>query len=64
MNNEQGTMKNGIATCLDCLHCKVSAKSMENPRLCFCIKTKTKLRHKESYWLEKKVCPKFYDMGD
>jgi len=31
-------------TCFDCLHCKVSAKSTEKFRLCFCAETKKKAK--------------------
>jgi hypothetical protein len=55
-------MKKKKRTCFDCLHCKVSAKSTENRKLCFCAETKKKTRHKEPYWQTKKVCKKFYDM--
>ena len=48
--------------CFDCLYCKVSRKSTENLRLCFCAKTKKRVKHKEHYWLAKKVCAKFEDM--
>ena len=50
-------------TCFDCLHCKVSAKSTEKCRLCFCAKTEKRGRHKDPYWLEKKVCKNFYNMS-
>jgi hypothetical protein len=50
-------------TCLDCLYCKVSARSTSNCRLCFCSETRAKERHKEQYWLEKKPCGKFDDMA-
>ena len=50
-------------SCADCLHCKVSTRSTEKRRLCFCAKTKKKERHKESYWLIKPVCKKFNDMS-
>ena len=59
MNNEKKVTKN----CGDCLHCKVSKKSTENCRLCFCSETKKKERHKEHYWLARKVCGKFEDMS-
>jgi len=49
-------------TCVDCLHCKVSARSTENRRLCFCSQTKSKERHKEHYWLVKPSCRKFEDV--
>jgi hypothetical protein len=50
-------------TCLDCLYCKVSAKSTANNRLYFCTETVKPKRHKEPYWLVKKVCQEFEDMG-
>jgi hypothetical protein len=50
-------------TCLDCLHCKVSAKSTANMRLCFCAETAKRERHKEAYWAAKKVCKAFENMG-
>jgi hypothetical protein len=49
-------------TCFDCLHCKVSKKSTEKCRLCFCSETKNKGKHKEIYWLKKPVCRHFEDM--
>ena len=48
--------------CVDCLHCKVSAKSTRNQRLCYCAESKKRERHREMYWLSKKVCTEFYDM--
>jgi hypothetical protein len=51
-------------TCLDCLFCKVAAKSTENNRLCYCSETKSKQRHKEKYWLAKKPCDFFEDMTE
>ena len=51
-------------TCIDCLNCKVSATSTDTKRLCFCVETKKKTLHKESYWLEKKICNEFEDMGE
>ena len=50
--------------CLDCLHCKVSAKSTEKQRLCFCEMAENAKTHKEVYWLGKKVCTAFESMGD
>jgi hypothetical protein len=50
-------------TCLDCLHCKVSAKSTAYMRLCFCTEKEKRKRHKELYWFTKKVCKEFFDMG-
>jgi hypothetical protein len=52
-----------LKSCIDCLHCKVSAKSTKNNRLIFCAETKKKQNHKEKYWLAKKVCKKFEDMS-
>jgi hypothetical protein len=49
-------------TCLDCLNCKVSAKSTDKCRLCFCSETKKKINRKETYWLTKKLCVEFEDM--
>jgi hypothetical protein len=49
-------------TCLDCLYCKVSARSTVNCRLCFCSQKKVQVRHKEKYWLMKKLCGEFADM--
>jgi hypothetical protein len=50
-------------TCLDCLYCKVSAKSTVNRRLCFCAKGKKEARHREPFWLAKKLCEEFENMG-
>jgi hypothetical protein len=50
-------------TCIDCLHCKVSAKSTANNRLCYCAKERKKARYREPFWLEKKVCGEFESMG-
>jgi hypothetical protein len=50
-------------TCFDCLNCKVSAKSTEKCRLCFCAETKAKARHKEPYWRKKKICENFEDIS-
>jgi len=49
-------------TCLDCLYCKVSARSTANCRLCFCEK-KGNERHKEQFWQNKKPCSDFEDMS-
>jgi hypothetical protein len=46
-------------TCIDCLHCKVSATSTINNRLIFCADKVKKQNHKEAYWLGKK----FEDMS-
>jgi len=57
-------MRNG-KTCLDCLHCKVSANSINNGRLCFCAVSKKQLRYQEIYWQQKKkLCKKFDDMTE
>ena len=50
-------------TCFDCLHCKVSAKSTEKNRLCFCSETAKKIKHKEPYWQKKRICTLFDDMA-
>jgi hypothetical protein len=50
-------------TCLDCLHCKVSAKSTADVRLCYCVKEGKEARPQEPFWLEKKVCGEFDNMG-
>ena len=50
-------------SCLDCLHCKVSAKSTEKCRLCFCSEKKKKQNHRIAFWVSRKVCNKFEDMS-
>jgi hypothetical protein len=50
-------------SCVDCLYCKVSAKSTENNWRCFCSKAKSAKNHRELYWLAKKVCADFEDMA-
>ena len=50
--------------CFDCLHCKISKKSSEQNRLCFCAKTKAKENHRDGYWLARSVCKKFEAMDD
>jgi hypothetical protein len=50
--------------CVDCLHCRVSAKSTKNKQMCFCSETKKKKRHKIKHWKEQKVCRKFVDLSD
>ena len=55
--------RNKKKNCGDCLHCKVSAASSRNCRLCFCSKDRQKLYDIETYWLLKKVCKKFEDMS-
>jgi hypothetical protein len=51
-------------SCLDCLHCKVSAKSTVNARLCYCAKEGKEVRPLEPFWAEKEVCEAFDSMGD
>ena len=51
-------------TCLDCLRCKVSAKSTEKQRLCFCEMTENMKNYKELYWVDKKICSAFESMGE
>jgi hypothetical protein len=50
-------------TCIDCLHCKVSANSTPYMRLCYCAKEGKEAQHRELFWLEKKVCGEFNNMG-
>jgi hypothetical protein len=50
-------------TCIDCLHCKVSAKSTVNNRMCYCSMSQNREQHKELYWSERKVCGEFSNMG-
>jgi hypothetical protein len=50
-------------TCLNCLHCKVSAKSTAHVRLCYCAKEGKEVRPQEPFWSEKKVCGEFDSMG-
>jgi hypothetical protein len=50
-------------SCIDCLHCKVSATSTKNCKMCFCSETKKKVWHKIAHWEEKKVCKKFVDLS-
>jgi hypothetical protein len=50
--------------CVDCLHCKVSAKSTDKVRLCFCDETANRKLHREMFWLSKVPCRKFDDMGN
>jgi len=51
-------------TCLDCLHCKVSAKSTAYGMLCFCSQNKKKTIHQKAYWLVKTICKKFVNMSE
>ena len=56
------TMRGKRKSCCDCLHCKVSRKSIVKKGLCFCeVKTK-KIERKEKYWRGKEVCRLFDDM--
>jgi hypothetical protein len=48
--------------CVDCLYCKVSAKSTFDCRLCYCSQNNNKTTHKEMYWVKKNVCEKFVNM--
>jgi len=63
MNREKRTGNNEKKTCCDCLHCKVSADSSQNHRLCFCSNAKNKQYDLEFYWLNKSVCKQFADMS-
>ena len=56
-------MGNVKRNCSDCFHCKVSKKSTENCRLCFCAEIGKKVLLDEVYWLKKPVCRKFEDMN-
>ena len=57
-------MINEDKTCLDCLHCKVSAKSNENCRWCFCDVSEKHKKHREIFWQrQKKMCEKFNDIN-
>ena len=62
-SSEQGEMNDENKTCFDCLYCKVSAKSTENRKLFFCSGKRKQERHRESYWLERKLCSRFDDMS-
>jgi len=55
-------MKKEKRYCIDCLHCKVSVRSNEKCRICYCIKIDKNYRYKEKYWQKKKICPQFSDM--
>ena len=67
MSDDKSTKEKDMSdvkkNCLDCLHCKVSAKSTANCMLCFCAITEKKVKHKEHYWHAKKVCDNFDYMG-
>ena len=51
-------------TCVDCLYCKVSKKTTEKRRLCFCSQAQKMGRHNENYWVAKKPCDEFDDMTE
>jgi hypothetical protein len=51
-------------TCLDCLHCKVSASSTRNGRLCFCAAARVREDDLDKYFLNKPLCGKFEDMTE
>ncbi|MDR0288027.1 MAG: hypothetical protein LBI03_10040 [Clostridiales bacterium] len=55
---------NAKEKCVDCLHCKVSAKSVPDFRLCYCSQKKNKTTYKEIYWLKKTACGKFVNMSE
>jgi hypothetical protein len=57
-------MKNENKTCLDCLNCKVSVKSTEKRRMCFCTETKNRMIHTDLYWINRKLCDEFEDMTE
>jgi hypothetical protein len=50
-------------TCIDCLYCKVSVNSTIRIRLCYCAKEGKETQYPEAFWLEKKVCGEFSNMG-
>ena len=67
MRNEELEMSSNIQlvekpNCTDCLHCKVSVKSTEKCRLCFCSEIGRVAVLNEFYWLNRTVCYKFEDM--
>jgi len=49
--------------CCDCLHCKVSRKSIVRSGLCFCEQKPERKERKEKYWRGKEVCRLFDDMS-
>ena len=63
MNILQVTESAEKRKCTDCLNCKVSMKSTEDNRLCFCSKIGRKAVISETYWLKKPVCVNFNDMS-
>ena len=56
MNNEKKK------TCVNCLHCKVSRKSLAIKGLCFCEKKKQIKEKQVIYWQKKEVCRLYDDM--
>ena len=62
MSNEKLEMRKE-KNCVDCLHCKVSVKSTENCRLCFCAEIGRKAVLDVVYWFNKPICLKFNDMS-
>ena len=63
MDREQMTVNREKKNCGDCLYCKVSAKSTEKYRLCYCAEIGRKTATEEVYWLKKAVCGRFEDMA-
>ena len=63
MKNEQLKVNNEKRKCIDCLFCKVSVKSTENCRMCFCTEIGRIAVISELYWLNKSVCQQFEDMS-
>ena len=67
MSKEQLTLNRRFAgnkrKCTDCLHCKVSAMSTGNSRLCFCVEIGRIAVINEIYWRNKTPCHKFNDMA-
>ena len=55
--------KNKERTCYDCLHCKVSRKSLAIRGLCYCEKKKQIKEKTVKYWQKKVVCSHFDDMS-
>jgi hypothetical protein len=49
-------------SCVDCLHCKVSVKSTDKNRLCYCVMAEKVKDRKELYWSVKKTCNTFAGM--
>ena len=68
MNSKIATMNSNLQliekpNCTDCLHCKVSVKSTEKCRLCFCSEIGRVAVLNEFYWLNRTVCYKFESMS-